>query len=77
MVRERLSRPLGPKSKEECTDEVIEESTDFRWWHFSDMPGQPDDLSCLSRIRDQCRLLALFGPHRFAECPLRVHQYAP
>ncbi len=27
--------------KEECTDAVIEKSTDFRSWHFSDMAQCP------------------------------------
>jgi hypothetical protein len=30
--------------KEECTDEVIEKSTDFQLWHFSDMPNDPEDV---------------------------------
>jgi len=38
-ARERFwSRPPRPKCKEECTDEVIEKSADFRVWHVTDLP---------------------------------------
>jgi hypothetical protein len=30
--------------EEECPDVVIVQSSDFRLWHETDMPGWPDDV---------------------------------
>jgi len=27
--------------EQECADEVIDKSTDFRWWHFCDVSASP------------------------------------